>query len=322
MKNRKLLKREQFHQGIELWNRRYPELTLRSQLIEQNIFAPFSGVAVQGWALYKKGEMIAFAVGKTLTKEIYSGCTSDQGWLSLLLTDQKNVDYLQQFILEIENELKEQGVNKLKIGGDPQNFFPGLPEIFSTESRQELLAIGYEPQNREYDLYQNLDDCPLPSYLEKTKEKINCELQLKKVNKNNEELLMDFLASNFPGRWYYEADNIRRIPGGVEDYRLLWKEKKEVIGFLRLNRCDSSYQGPNVNWGHLHGEKYCGMGPLGIAKEHRGQGYSYYMLLKAMEEMKEKGYNQMMVDWTRLLEYYQRLGFKQFMAYQPFTKMI
>jgi len=38
----------------------------------------------------------------------------------------------------------------------------------------------------------------------------------------------------FPGRWHYEAENIRRIPGGIEDYWLLWCDNVPV-GFARTN---------------------------------------------------------------------------------------
>jgi len=65
-------------------------------------------------------------------------------------------------------------------------------------------------------------------------------LHAEKVTKEIELLLLEFLKKYFPGRWYFEAENIRRIPGGIEDYWLLWCNNVPV-GFARTKKKLQTY---------------------------------------------------------------------------------
>jgi len=46
-----------------------------------------------------------------------------------------------------------------------------------------------------------------------SQKKLNLKLHAETVTKEIEFLLLEFLKKHFPGRWYFEAENIRRIPG-------------------------------------------------------------------------------------------------------------
>ncbi|MFW5787300.1 MAG: GNAT family N-acetyltransferase, partial [Halanaerobiales bacterium] len=146
-------------------------------------------------------------------------------------------------------------------------------------------------------------------------------LKLMKVDKNLQEELFAFLQKYFPGRWLYEAQNIARIPGGVEDYRIL-RYKNKVVGFIRANRSTSTYQGPNVNWGNYYSSQYCGFGPLGIAPQFRGNGWGLYMISKLIKEFKKEGYIHCFIDWTTLVEYYKKLGFEPIFQFLPLKKIL
>lgn len=124
-----------------------------------------------------------------------------------------------------------------------------------------------------YDLYQNISNFDIPLRISDgiSQKKLNLKLHAETVTKEIEFLLLEFLKKYFPGRWYFEAENIRRILGGIEDYWLLWCNNVPV-GFARTNTSKSLYMGSNVNWGSQKGQKYCGLGPIGIANNCRGRG--------------------------------------------------
>jgi hypothetical protein len=72
-------------------------------------------------------------------------------------------------------------------------------------------------------------------------------LHAETVTKEIEFLLLEFLKKYFPGRWYFEAESIRRIPGGIEDYWLLWCNNVPV-GFARTKK---SCRLMIINWTDL-----------------------------------------------------------------------
>ncbi len=309
----RLTKREDIYAGIDLWNSEHQNFQIIPRLVEQNIYSPFCGVNSIAWGGFSDGELKAFGLAKYLTRAIPHSACLDQGWISLLvipedIPDRQTVG--RELIQLLEVDLKMHGVAKIRFGGDPQNFLPGLPEELAADYLPLLEVMGYVKLGIEHDMYANLDEYITPSRVMDMEEAI----QARPVSKDEEEYLLTFLQDNFPGRWFYEADNIRQRPGGVEDYWLLWNHDKSV-GFTRTNTSESPYMGPNVNWGNRWGERYCGLGPIGISKDFRGNGGGLYLMDKVIDSFKERDFNHMVIDWTGLVDYYARLGFKSVIRY-------
>lgn len=305
---RRLIRRDQIAQGIALWNQENPNFQIISALVAQNIYAPFAGVNSTAWGYYQGEELMAFILVKYLTQPIAESTDLSLGWVSLLTSSKKISDrevVCQELIKRVESELKRRNVERVRFGGDPQNFLPGLPEEMVEDYLPLLKKAGYEPAGTEFDLYGDLLTYT-PS--KKIQGLDLSDLQARPVVKEEEEQLLEFLHINFPGRWFYEAENICRIPGGVEDYWLLWSDL-EPVGFVRTNTSESTYLGPNVNWGNRWGDRYCGLGPIGINKEFRGRGLGLYLMDQVISAFQERGFYHMVIDWTGLVDYYAKLGF-------------
>lgn len=322
MKFRRITTREEVYSGIDLWNSLNPSFFIIPRLVEQNIFAPFAGVNIIGWGGFEDSRLIAFGLAKYLTTPIPDNADLNQGWISLLVIDKERVDIDstgKELLKKLEDDLQARGVEKIRFGGDPQNFLPGLPAELIDDLLPLLMNSGFESKNKEYDLYRDISDFKINPRINKLKEEAGDKLKACPVSKEEEKFLLDFLQENFPGRWYYEADNILRIPGGVEDYWLLWYQE-ETVGFARTNTSESTYQGPNVNWGSRWGKTYCGLGPIGIASNYRGKGWGLYLMSEIIKSFQQRGYRHMMIDWTTLLDYYARLGFKPWIKYLTLYK--
>ncbi len=319
MRHKIAANRNEIKQGIKLWNRENKDFLIREKLVEQNIFSPFSGVNVVALNFYRRNKIVASGIIKFLDKEIKDYVDNTQGWISLLTADSHCADH-KDVIVEslkiIEEFLLMKGVRKIRFGGDPQNFLPGLPESNWDDYLGIFKEMGYQEGTIEFDLKQNIKDFSFEREIEEKN-----MLTLKRVYKTNEENLYNFLANNFPGRWLYEAQNIGRIPGGLRDYWLL-KYSGKTIAFARTNTVESSYQGPNVNWAADLGESYCGIGPLGIAKDYRKRGWGLHLIAEIINNLAKEGYEEMVIDWTTLIDYYKKLGFKPYKKYLTLEKKV
>lgn len=318
MKYRRLIRRDEIYTGIELWNKEQPKFQIITPLIEQNIYAPFTGVNSTGWGCYHNQELIAFGLAKYLTRPMTPNSNMDLGWISLFTISgqvSERVKIGQELLNHLEVVLRDQGVKKISFGADPQNYLPGLPEEMESDYLPLFKKTGYRVAGEVYDLYADLqsDFIPSPRVIQVKKE-WGTALTAKPVKKEEEDVLLEFLRNNFSGRWYYEADNIRRLPGGVEDYWLLWYETTPV-GFVRTNTSQSAYLGPNVNWGNRWGERYCGLGPIGISKDFRKKGWGLALITDVISSFQEQNYQHMLIDWTELIDYYGKLGFKPVIRY-------
>ena len=310
---------EDIYAGIKIWNNNNEKMKIRKELINQNIFAPFSGINVVAIGLKYKEEMVGFSVIKYLNSPINNYTDQSQGWISLLSVSRKEDGFEEKtrMLLQYsEKFLIDRGVKEIRFGGDPQNFLPGLPFSLREDYLHILKDFNYHSGSTEYDLYQDITDF---NYMREVKEANH--LSVRRVSKDNEGVLYNFLNSNFPGRWLYEAENIGQIPGGIDDYWLLWYQEQPV-GFARCNTVDSTYKGPNVNWVNQRGELYCGLGPLGISSSYRKNGWGLYMITEIINNLRDEGYQHLVIDWTTLVDYYNKLGFEPSRKYITLTKNI
>lgn len=214
-----------------------------------------------------------------------------------------------------ENWLRQQGCNRIRLGGNLRPFFPGLPERF-----QESLAFyqkqGYSlphDQPNEYDVARVLrEDEPTLS--------LPGGCQLRPMQSGEQSVLLAFLEQEFPGRWAFEASEFLRTGGRLSDYLLLWCQGK-VHGFARLTLEDSErpierfYPQPLPRpWGQL--------GPLGISRSMRGQGLGRGLVDAALAHLKKLGVKGCVIDWTNLLDFYQKFGFAPFHQYFSLFKSL
>jgi hypothetical protein len=88
---KKITTRENVYKGIDLWNRINSSFFIISCLVEQNIFTPFTGVNVRAWGAFEEDNLLAFALIKYLTIPIIENGQVDEGWISLIVIDKKNI---------------------------------------------------------------------------------------------------------------------------------------------------------------------------------------------------------------------------------------
>jgi len=78
--------------------------------------------------------------------------------------------------------------------------------------------------------------------------------------------------------------------------------------------------GPNINWCFKWQEDSFGLGP--IADNCRGRGYGKYLIVSIIKHFQQKGYKNMVIDWTDLVDYYKKIGFEPWIKYIMLKKKI
>lgn len=317
----RLTDRDAIRDGIDCWNRRYPAFSLPEWAVAQNVFAPFDGLDVTVWGACSDGDVIAVALGKRLVKSIPDYAGPEQGWIGLFAVTSSIPDrgvIADELLQTVERAMADRGVSRLRFGGDPGQFLPGLPAEFD-DLRETLDDAGFETQETVYDLQRDITGFDPGGRVAGVRESWP-DLTVERVGANAADLHA-FLADQFPGRWNYEARNVCRVPGGGDDYWLV-RHDGTTVGFARANTPDSAYCGANVNWAtHLDGT-VCGLGPLGVHRSYRGRGWGLWMIASIVERYRERGYDRTVIDWTGLLDYYGKLGFEPWRAYETLTKEV
>ena len=310
---KELKKVEDLDAGIKLWNKNYTKYSLKRDLYRQNLLAPYSGLQVRLFGGFEDNSLIVFAVIKQPVVELVNYVGPERGWISLLVADEgAGSESWRQMLAYITEELEDAGAKFISYGQDPQNFLPGLPVDYEFE-KEAWLEAGFQAAGLESDLRRVYEAEP------DAREFSDESYQVKQAEIADRKNLLNFLAKEFPGRWQYEAENISCWPGGLFDYYLLLKEDI-IIGFARTNRQDGFYKGPNVNFGGKTGKVFAGLGPLGIAESWRGKGLSTPFLQRILKKLYNDGYREITIDWTTLIEYYKRFGYKVVNQYIPLQK--
>ena len=228
-------------------------------------------------------------------------------WLSMLAVrrEEQGKGIGSMLLKEVCRKLSEQGIQKIYVGQDFQNFFSGIPE--PDEARCRFFRnLGFVlNQDEHYDLEADIarnrridefDPAPFQKQYQA------------QVYQGEERELLGFLKREFPGRWVSETEEA--LNAGIDPNRILvlWDQtKSEILGYCMLS-VDAN------GWG--------GLGPIGIAKQIRGCHVGNYLLHQALLKLREIGADRVRIDWTILKDFYGQFDFKPVRSYRAAYKVL
>lgn len=205
--------------------------------------------------------------------------------------------------------LSAQGCHKVLVGGSLRPFTPGVPTELNSE--HFFTRAGFSPAWADgivWDVARDLSDYEaLPGL-----DRLACAVR--PAQPGDKAALLEFLAREFPGRWFYECQEFLHQGGRISDYMVLWTEEG-VQGACRLTFEDSAwpierfypYQLPRP-WGQL--------GSIGIAAAVRGRQFGLALLDGGLRRLHNNGVNGCVIDWTTLLDFYAKAGFQPYRSYR------
>ena len=219
----------------------------------------------------------------------------------------------QTLLTETEAYLHENGADHFFVGENFRHYFPGIPKQ-SADALNFFQAAGYTLGVTEVDLDGPLD----PAVFERAIAAAR-EVTFRQGLPGEETALLDFLKRSFPGRWYYDTNLYLQQGGLMEDISLVFDRSGTVQGFLLSYRPGGKIIGPGRFW-LANKEEWGGIGPLGLSPEMRGLGAGLGVVGAGMRHLYEHGLKFARIDWTTLVDFYKRAGFKPSLTYQRARK--
>lgn len=262
-------------------------------------------------------EIIALIVAKK-NKEINSSdLPTNTGWIQVLIVDKefRKQGIGSHLLSLVEDKFKEDGIEKLFIGKDPYHYFPGVPSQYKQTVRW-FEKRGYQRGRVEYDLINKYSDAEKNKEFETIKDK---EITISLLKSHEKELLLAFMKKEFPGRWVFELKEYFKHNGNGREFIIL-KEKGKIIGFARINDSLSPIIAQNTYWSSLFDEELAGIGPLGIASNKRAKGYGLIIVKAAISTLRKRALTPIVIDWTSLVKFYNKLGFNIWKSYDTYSK--
>jgi len=288
---------------------------MNEALWNQNTTKELNVMSEGSLAFIKEGQLSGFIVAKRYVENLDARMPTTVGWIQCMLVGKsiQNEGIGSELLRRAEQALLEAGVEEIRLGRDPWHYFPGVPlEDEATIGWFE--KRGYEKGGIETDLIKNIRDSELYKLT-------NSNEQYRLLTKDDIPSLLQFLERVFPGRWHYEALHYEMIGGSGREFIGFFLDG-ELQGFCRINDPLTPVIAQNVYWSALSKGEMGGIGPLGIDREIRGKHFGIDLVKAAANELIGRGVSDIVIDWTQLVEFYEKLGFTPWKQYQSMTKQL
>lgn len=291
-----------------------PALAISSQAVHYNLQS-VTGGTVTGQLAYHADELIGFVLASTLNQPHV--IAREVGWIDALVVAPaaQRQGIGSALFAWAETWLRDQGCQQLILGASQRPFVPGLPVALGT--LDFFTNRGFVAAHDVWDVAANL------ALYEKPETVREIDGLVRPAQRGEEDMLLEFLAREFPGRWRFEFSEFLRAKPGLRsarfsDYMLLWTERG-VDGFCQLTFEDSQrpierffpYDLPRP-WGQL--------GPVGVSADRRGQGFGAALLDSGLRRLRDNGVNGCVIDWTGIVDFYAKFGFQPYRQYQMLRK--
>ena len=289
------------------------DLSISSRFMAYNTRPP-DGVELAGRVAVEGSRVLGFVLASRLLSHPDISA-EDQGWVNAIAMrpSAQRRGGGSDLMHWAENWLRRRGVKRVALGDGLRPFLPALPEELCSQGF--FTARGYQPHGETWDVARDLGDGqPIARRSEPP------YAQIGTAALSDAAALLDFLAREFPGGWHYEAHEFLRLGGDISDFVLL-RQVDRVAGFAWITSASSARpldryypQRLPKPWGQL--------GPIGVAKAARGAGWGGLLLQAGLMTLRDRGVRGCVIDWTGLLDFYGKYGFKPYRRYRFYSKTI
>ena len=284
-----------------------PDLAITSRFIEFNT-RPATGSVQAGRLAMKSGQPVGFVLASALPKDP-TVSPPETGWVDAIAVppSAQRQGIGSELLSWAEEWLRAQGCTKARLGGSLRPFAAGLPDELNTDAFFRSRGYTGRPGGEiVWDVARDLSDY-------ERRGATGPVAAIRPAQPGEENALLEFFYREFPNRWRFKFQEFLRMGGRISDWMILWTERG-IDGFARLTFEDSvqplerSY--PNRlprPWGQL--------GPIGVSADARGKGYGGLLLDAGLVRLRDNGVKGCIIDWTGLLEFYGKFGFKPYRNY-------
>ena len=296
--------------AANVWTRACGEVfALPARAVAYNTRA-CAGARQAGQFAVMNGQRVGFALASVLPDDAQTASPQD-GWIdALAVAPEFQKRGIGRALLQwAEQWLRAQGCTSARLGSSLRPFAPGVPtELGSADFFRAHNYAAHDEHAETWDLGLDLRDYVSPALV--------CaeNLSMRPARETDADALRAFLAREFPGRWLYEFEQHLRDGARISDYMLL-ENARGIDACCVMTLEDSQrpierfYPSPLPRpWGQA--------GSIGVSADRRSAGYGSALLDATLRNLRERGVRGCIIDWTTLVPYYERFGFKRQRSYQ------
>jgi GNAT superfamily N-acetyltransferase len=302
---------------VSLWNAACGrDLSITPRFASYNL-QPVIGVVQAGHMAVDRGTTVGFALCSALPGDP-AASPPEVGWLDAIavLPQARGRGIGGKLLAWAENWLREAKCTRVRLGGSLRPFVAGYPVKLGNEGF--FRRRGFEARaggEFVWDVARDLGDDSLEAW-----RNVSPTPVIRPAHNGDEKALLEFFHREFPGRWRFKFERFLRDGGRLSDWIILFTERG-VDGFARLTFEDSLQpmerfypQRLRRPWGQL--------GPIGVSEGRRGEGYGGALIDSSLHHLRERGVRGCVIDWTGLLEFYAKFGFKPYRQYVILVKTL
>ena len=298
-----------------LWNEEFGFIyPITPELLKRNTYDTEGFTAEHSYLAIMDGEIVGFVINKIFSHQIKIAKYEDTGFISLIYVKRKKRK------LGIGSELlnlsltyfKSLGIKKVHLGSDYQNFFPGLPKDFK-EELPWFIKRGFISPYETNDLIHHVNNLEIINY---KPFKDNANYQIKFLGKEDIPSMLEFMETNFPGRWLAELLDYLKDDYLGNEYVVAIDEQKRVCGFVRLG--DKNTPTAKIAYSLTYRAAFPhlgGIGPIGVDQNKRHLNIAYNLLVFAIKYLISEETTDIIIDWTNLISFYRQFNFQIWKSY-------
>lgn len=314
--------KEKSLQLFNMWNDEFGFIfPITNDLFLRNTYGTIGFLETNSYVALNDDMPIGFIICKEWGSKIHAEKNKNLGWISLIFVkkEYRNQGIGSALLEKSESVFKEMGINLIFLGKDYQNFFPGLPKDLKSN-------LGWFSKRGFEALYDTNDliNLNLSSFNMSLKPyHDNREYDIHVANKGEFPQIRTFLTNSFYGRWLLEFEDYVLNGGDGSEFIVCTNSLHEVIGFCRIgtNEIPITQIGFSLTW-RARFDRLGGLGPLGVSKDYRHNNIAYNLLVTGLTELKKRGCDKAIIDWTNLLDLYRMFGFELWKTYTYLQKIL
>lgn len=296
--------------AVALWNRCLgAQFPMRPALLQQTFWEEPNFDAEGSRAVLDGDRLVGLVGVKRRQVALGNEPADNRGNISAILVDP---DYQGRgmgsgLLQEARAHLRRFSGEAVSLGADTGHLFPGIPlecrqalDWFARRGARlggpvcDLSSLDLAHYQHPAEAQACFDRSPSVAYRPATQADV--------------EGLRAFMAVDFPGRWAWEIEQHLTRGGRLEDV-MIAVEAGQVLGFARIHSPESTRFGPALYWAPLFPGRHGGLGPIGVSQAQRGRGIGLGLLSASLAELRDRGVESGVIDWTGLVQFYGLVGF-------------
>ncbi len=300
-----------------IWNAACgPDLALSERAVRYNTL-PTIGIVQVGRVAVEDGRPVGFVLASAFLGDDPVVSPPELGWVDAIAAhpDCQRRGIGGGLLAWAERWLAGQGCTHFRLGGSLRPFAPGLPSGISSERFFRGRGYDNRPTNGiDWDLAYDLRCYTTPPGV-----RAGLPVAVRPARPGEEEALLSFLRREFPGRWRFEAQEFLSGGGRISDFMLLLTANG-VDGFCQLT-FETSLRPLDRCFMHRLPRPWGQLGPIGVSEGCRGMGCGAALLDVGLRRLRDDGVAGCVIDWTTLLEFYGKFGFRPYRRYEMLLKV-